>query len=247
MSASRSSIQQPLHAGDSESPTALNPINSRPETLTELVYASIRDAIMTNRIAPGQRLTESALAQQLSVSKTPVREALLRLAYVGLIEAEGARGGRVATPSREKIRNAYEVRAGIEAHAAQGAAERISPENLAALMEIAQECLDGAESHDLQAFRSADQRFHLKLAESTENPYLYRLIRDAYDLTWALRRRDVPAADDSVRCARQHIEIMRAISDDDGTLAASIMRQHINEVRDIVLAAFGTDSGVPAR
>src|ERR1043166_7375335 len=71
----------------------LAPLTEKPESLTQLVYQALRDAIISKRLPPGERVSEASLARQLRVSKTPVREALLRLHAIGLVEADGGRGG----------------------------------------------------------------------------------------------------------------------------------------------------------
>src|ERR1700716_2927871 len=97
-------------------------LHTRPESLSEVVYETIRDAIVNRTIPPGVRVTEAGLAKQLNVSKTPVREALLRLREIGLIEPSGVRGGRIILPSPTSIRQAYEVRLALETFAAEAAA-----------------------------------------------------------------------------------------------------------------------------
>ncbi|HEY1347140.1 MAG TPA: GntR family transcriptional regulator, partial [Streptosporangiaceae bacterium] len=76
----------------------LAPLTDKPESLTQIVYQTLRDAIISKRLLPGERVSEASLARQLRVSKTPVREALLRLQAIGLVEADGARGGRIVRP-----------------------------------------------------------------------------------------------------------------------------------------------------
>ena len=96
---------------------ALPPLAGRPSSLTTRVFAEIRDKIVDATLPPGSRVSESVLADQLRVSKTPVREALLRLRHIGLVEPSST-GLRVIQPSAKAIRDAYEFRAGVEAIAA---------------------------------------------------------------------------------------------------------------------------------
>src|SRR5262249_41988548 len=91
----------------------LAPVTEKPESLTEIVYQLLRDAIISKRLPPGERVSEAGLARQLRVSKTPVREALLRLNTIGLIEADGGRGGRIVRPSAELIRRTHQVRGSL--------------------------------------------------------------------------------------------------------------------------------------
>lgn len=216
----------------------MQPLTAKPESLTQLVYDSIRDAIVNSELAPDDRVTEAGLARQLEVSKTPVREALLKLQLIGLIETDGQRGGRIATPSKASIQAGYEVREALEVQATRIVAVRREPSSVAALWDISGRCLSKAENADIRGFRALDREFHFSIADATRNPYLDRSIRDAFDLTWALRRRDVPAADHSLACARQHIDIVRSIDRRDVNGAETAMREHIEMVREMVLEAF---------
>lgn len=217
---------------------ALKPIHNRPESLTERVYETIREAIVSRKLPPGDRVTEAKLAEQLQVSKTPVREALLQLEYIGLIESDGRRGGRIVTPSRDSIRCAYEIRIGLEAQAARIVAERSEPERVGAARDHAESCLSRAEKDDRSGFREFDRKFHLALSAAAANPLLARFVHDAFDLTWALRRRDVPVATDSLECAKQHLRIIEAVESHDADGADVAMREHIGKVQALVVAAF---------
>src|SRR3954464_1071179 len=107
-----------------ELPVTQLTLGVRPDSLTDAVYEAIRRGIIDRRLPPGGPVTEAALAAQLGVSKTPVREALLRLKDAGVIEPNGRRGGRVVQRSEAAIRRAYEVREALESYAAGRAAER---------------------------------------------------------------------------------------------------------------------------
>lgn len=220
--------------------TVLRPIPRQAESVTDQAYRTIREAIVSRQLNPGQRIVESTLAEQLGVSKTPVREALLRLASVGLIESDGtSRGGRVVTPSYESIRSAYEIRMALEVEVARIVAGRGTPGDVAVAREHADNCLERAQFHDRQGFRERDRDFHLDLAQATKNPILARLVSDSFDLTWTLRLRDAPVASDSLECAEQHVKVMEAIKRNDVEAASVAMREHIAKVEGIVLGAYG--------
>ena len=172
----------------------LAPLTEKPESLTQIVYQTLRDAIISKRLPPGERVSEASLARQLRVSKTPVREALLRLQAIGLVEADGGRGGRIVRPSADLIRHTYEVRGSLESLAARLAAERATPAQRSELIEFAAASLGAAQGQDTDGFRRHDGAFHDLLAAAAANPYLARLIDNAYTLTGAARQRDVPSA-----------------------------------------------------
>jgi DNA-binding GntR family transcriptional regulator len=217
-------------------------LEHKPDSLTDVVYETIRDAIINRVIAPGSRLTEAALAEQLNVSKTPVREALLKLRQVGLVESSGRRGGRVTLPSRSSIQHAYEARRALESFAAEIVAERGSDADIKLIRDAAKRCLAAAEAGDLAGFRHWDLAFHEQIGEATANPRLCELVNDLFALVMALRRRDVPQAEGSVACARAHVRIARAIARRDPDAARQAMRDHVHQVEGYVLASLDEES-----
>lgn len=226
---------------DNGAPTELV-LGHKPESLTDVVYETIREAIINRVIAPGSRLTEAALADQLNVSKTPVREALLKLRQIGLVEPIGRRGGRVTLPSRSSIQHAYETRRGLESFAAEIVAERGSAAEIKVIGDAASRCLAAAEAGDFTGFRRWDMVFHEKIGEATGNPRLCELLNDSFVLVMALRRRDVPRAEGSVACARAHLQIAKAIARRDPPAAGKAMREHVTQVEGYVLASLDEES-----
>jgi DNA-binding GntR family transcriptional regulator len=216
----------------------LAPLTEKPESLTQIVYQTLRDAIISKRLPPGERVSEASLARQLRVSKTPVREALLRLHAIGLVEADGGRGGRIVRPSAELIRHTYEVRGALESLAARLAAERATPAQRSQLLELAAASLAAAQDQDLDGFRRHDEAFHDVLAAASANSYLARLIDNAYTLTAAARQRDVPRAGDSTDCATGHIRIAEAVAGADAAAATAEAAAHVEMVGRLVLQAF---------
>jgi DNA-binding GntR family transcriptional regulator len=217
-------------------------LGHKPESLTDVVYKRIRQAIVNRELAPGARVTESALAQQLNVSKTPVREALLKLRKIGLVEPTGRRGERVTFPSPGLIQHAYEARQALESFAAELVAQRGSDANISLIGEAARRCLAAAEAQDLDGFRSWDMTFHERIGEATGNDRLRELITDSFDLVMALRRRDVPHVEGSVACARAHVRIAEAIAQRDCDAARQRMRDHLRQVEGYVLASMSEES-----
>ena len=176
------------------------------------------------------------MAEDLNVSKTPVREAFVRLREIGLIEPDGRRGGRVVQASRPTIAEMYEVREGLEAQAARLAAERADTEAKACIARAAARSLTGAQANDRNAFQIADLGFHEAIAASTRNDRLETLVRNSLDLIAAVRLRDFRDVEASRRCAEAHVAIAEAIARADAAAAAEHMREHIRHVCEMVLA-----------
>jgi DNA-binding GntR family transcriptional regulator len=218
-------------------------LHARPERLTGVVYDAILQAIVDRRIPPGARITEVGLAGQLGVSKTPVREALLKLRQVGVIEMEGARTLRVVSPSRAAIRDAYEAREALEVFAARKAAERASPSQIETIREAARRSLDAARAGDQDEFRRQDGLFHRAIGEAAANDKVTELVDDVITLIRTLRQRDLPHIAASIDCGEAHTRIAEAVAGRDADLAAHEMREHIRRVQGYVTeAAVGFDT-----
>ena len=213
----------------------------RPESLTQAVYDAIREAIVSRKLAPGSRVTETTLATQLGVSKTPVREALLKLREIGLLEPEGLRGVRVVRASRQSVHFAYEVREALEVFNAQVAAGRATKTESDRIVDAAAQCLAAAEAGDLDGIRTWDHRFHLAVSEAVGNPRLSSMVEDTFALIGTLRRRDVPYAAGSMESARAHVRVADAIKRGAPAEAAAAMRAHIHQVEAYVLASMAEE------
>ncbi|MGW3623615.1 GntR family transcriptional regulator [Streptomyces sp. NPDC000880] len=214
----------------------LRPLRSKPESLTDMVTDAIKEAIVGKELAPGTRVSEAMLATRLEVSKTPVREALLRMRHLGLVESNGG-GLQVVQPSWQKIHDAYELRAGLERVSAKHAATRRSEADHMMLAELAAASLDCAKTADVAGFRDSDRSFHHLVATCSGNTALAAAVDEALLLTSALRLRDVPRTGDSVSCAAEHVQIARLIGTQQPELAAAAMEAHVEHVMSTVLAA----------
>lgn len=211
-------------------------IHPRAESLSEQVYSAIRSAIVGKSLAPGSTVTEAQLAQHLGVSKTPVREALLRLRDIGLVQPLPARGVKVIEPTREAILGAYEVRSMLEVATAALASRRVRPAAAAELASTAERSLLAARAHDAESFRELDLKFHTAIWRASANPTMERLADNAYALTSALRAMDTPIEGNSITCAEQHVTLARAIAAGDERTARLVAREHIESVRQSVMA-----------
>jgi DNA-binding GntR family transcriptional regulator len=214
----------------------LEPVADRPQSLSDIAFDRIRNAIVQRTLKPGTRVSESMLGEMLQVSKTPVREALLRLCHVGLVEPT-TRGLRVVLPNKDIIRDAYEVRTGLESVAAKLAAGRATAPQRLAITEAARKSLEFARNGDSAGFAEWDMSFHTSVAAAAGNKLLAKAVGDSVVLAFTLRTRDVLTPDDSVHCGRQHVQLAKSIRAGDKELAAQQMLDHIAEVTKFVLAA----------
>jgi DNA-binding GntR family transcriptional regulator len=209
----------------------LAPLERAP-TLTEDVYREIRSAIVERTLAPGERVTESALAKLLGVSKTPVREALVRLREVGLVRMDGRRGVRVVDLSSSVLDDAYEVREALELAGIERAVRAADEDALRAIETAADSSMEAAEQGDAESFARWDARFHLQLAGLSGNEHLLKLLRDTLDLIAAIRQRRASQLEASTACAAAHLEILEALRVRDPQESARRLRRHIREGRE---------------
>jgi DNA-binding GntR family transcriptional regulator len=215
----------------------------RRDTLSQVIYDAIREAIVTEAMAPGSAVSEAVIARELNVSKTPVREALLRLKEIGLLEADGLRGMRVVLPSRKRIVDAYEARAGLEGAAASLSAVRATHDQQAQMIAAARHSVESAEANDRTEFRKWDEAFHICLIESAASSYLETLAKGALLMTAVLRARDTPISGSSIQCAREHISIADAIASNQTDAARALAVSHVEHVLDGIIEQLG-DAGL---
>lgn len=215
-----------------------------PESVSQLTFEAIRDAIVDKELPPGGAVTEADLAEQLGVSKTPVREALLRLREIGLIEGDGRRGARVVRPSHDAIVNAFEMRWALEPALAGLTAVRATDEQRQEVRHAATRSLEAARARAVGEFRRWDRTFHAHVADAAASPGLAGLSKNALDLSAVLRARDFPRSGDSVKCAQQHVEIADAIERDDEASAHRLAAEHVEDVLRLVLKDTAQDPAV---
>jgi DNA-binding GntR family transcriptional regulator len=209
----------------------------RPRKLGDIVLDQVRELIVDKRLVPGQRLSEAKIAGILGVSKTPVREALLQLRMIGLVVMIDG-NAHVVVPSARLIREAYEVRAGLEALTARLATERADTARRARLLPLAEASLHAARDNDAEGFRRHDQQFHREVALASNNSLVQQRIDETLVLCQTLRRRDVLTGWDSQLCGQAHVDIARAIDSGDAETASREMHAHVSYVMEKVLSAF---------
>jgi DNA-binding GntR family transcriptional regulator len=207
----------------------------RSQSLTTTVYEAIQRAIIDRTLASGSSISEVELASRLGVSKTPVREALLQLRRVGLIEGEDRRTATVVSPGRDKIVHAYQIREALEVFTASLSTETATDGEIESLRTAARESLATATAEDTSGYGLRDRGFHAQIARSVHNPRLAEMVETNFDLILVLRQRDLPGGQFSQHCASAHVRIADAIARRDAEAAADEMRRHIHAVRDQVL------------
>jgi DNA-binding GntR family transcriptional regulator len=216
-----------------------------PGALPSGAYDQIRQSIVEGRYPPGSRLVEQRLAEQLALSRTPVREALRRLEAEGLVVSERNRGSVVRPVTARDVEDLYDLRVRLESLAAERAAERATAADLAALTQAVEDfdaAVPGAAGGDLDGVRrlaAANKRFHDGVLAAAGNHRLSRVLAGTVDLPLvfqALRRFGRPEHE---RSALFHRLVLEAIAAGAGDRAGRLMTEHVLQGRDALLAEMG--------
>ena len=209
----------------------------RPKSLTELAEDSIRQLIVSGAFALGEQLSEASLAAQLGISKTPVREALLRLRADGLIDIQPQRGTFVFSLTPEQVDDICRFRELIEV-AALGAGMQARRAELVRQLEAnVQRMAEAQAASDWRAIPLLDQAFHEVIVEQGGNAYLAQAYELVASKIRALRSR-LPEENDRVgHCQENHAAIVRLIRKGDVARAQQALALHIRDTRDSYLQA----------
>ncbi len=202
-----------------------------PKNNADLAYDRLRLAIVGGQFRPGQRITEVGIANLLGVSRTPVREAFLRLITDGLLRS-GASGGIEVVDPREESDDILLLREAVEGCAARLAAMRATAEEIAAIAALAVETSRADPKH-LIARARLNEQFHLAIAEASHAPRVERLVRDYRSLFGSVERLGRIRSTKIKKLLGAHLEIADAIAQHDPDAAEETMRQHLRDFRDL--------------
>ena len=193
----------------------------------EQAAQSLRDEILSGAIASGTRLGEADLASRLSVSRTPIREALSRLAAEGLVELQPNRGARVASWSTEQLREIFELRLRLEPYAVRIAVPNLTGDKLDELDELAV----AMTKVDRDELVELNRRFHGAFIDAAGSPPLAGALRGVTHAAVVHQNFHDYTADALKRSLHHHVEMVAAARAGDGDWAEAIMRAHLYNAR----------------
>jgi DNA-binding GntR family transcriptional regulator len=209
-------------------------IGATHQSLHGAVTKSLRDAILKGKFKPGERLTESNLAQIFQVSRNPIREALRALQVEGLVEVNPRKGARVRLITDEEAEELIELRADLEGINARNAARRCDDATRRALGELLEAGNEAAKSGDASLLQQLNDRFHSALAEAGRNRYLADYVKTLRERTlWLFVSARGERAAESWH---EHEAILQAVIAGDAELAALLATRHVKKVGEVVRA-----------
>lgn len=209
-------------------------------TTTDRVVDTLRELILRGDLAPGARLGEVELAERLGVSRTPVREALSRLAAHGLVDMAPNRGARVATWSLTELEGVFDLRSSLEPRLTALAVPRAGAADLDLLDDLAQRMLEvglPGPRQDLEALVPLNRAFHDRIVAVADHPALAGALAAA--IQTPIQRRNFHTYDERSlrRSLAQHVEIVDAFRADDAVWAEAVMTAHIRNARAVMVRA----------
>jgi DNA-binding GntR family transcriptional regulator len=202
-------------------------IGNAKQSSTEMAYREIRRQILENEMPAGFQITEQDLAARLNVSRTPTREALLRLAGEGLVEIWPRHGMRVKRVSVDDVREIYEILTALESNAAALAAKRKPPKEQIEAMRASIKDMDGAlKKENLKEWAMADERFHRLLTEASGNSRFVEIVDTYFGQAHRLRMMTLGLRPKPSSSNRDHEAVVKAIAKGDAEAAQRIHRDH---------------------
>ncbi|ORT51033.1 GntR family transcriptional regulator [Vibrio sp. qd031] len=216
-------------------PSNENSENTKSASLTERLV----DAIVAGTIRPGSKISEPELAKRYQVSRGPLREAIMRLEGLGLIERTPHVGATVVEFNVDRLIELYDVRESLEGMAARLAATHITADQLSALEALIEQhsayLNQSAATSKTYAAQEGDYDFHYQIIQASGNQKLISLLCDElYHLIRMYRHQSRTARTDPATALQEHRFILEAIRNRDPELAEMLMRRHISGSRKLI-------------
>jgi DNA-binding GntR family transcriptional regulator len=199
-------------------------------------YARLRDAIVSGRLQPNERLVEAELTAMLGVSRTAVRTALVRLAQEGLVVHERNRGARVRYVDEREAVEIVLARAALEALAVRQAAENATERDVADLRAILREMRVRLDEGDLLGASEENAALHARLLELSGNRTVIRIVSGLRSQLVRFQYRTILVPGRSPRSFEEHTAIVDAVAAGDADAAEAAMRRHLTHVADALSA-----------
>lgn len=203
--------------------------------LRDVVFNTLRQAILRGELKPCERLMEIQLANKLGVSRTPIREALRKLELEGLVNMVPRKGAEVADITEKSLRDVLEVRKALEELSVQLACEKITEEEIEELKRVAERFKDTLNDQDVTKIAEADVAFHDVIYTATDNQKLILLLNNLREQMYRYRVEYLKKEEAYPQLIAEHEELIDNISKRNKEEATRIMCEHIdNQVATVI-------------
>lgn len=203
--------------------------------LRDVVFNTLRQAILRGELEPGERLMEIALAQKLGVSRTPIREAIRKLELEGLVVMVPRKGAEVADITEKDLRDVLEVRTALEALSIELAIKNMTEEDFEALRMANEDFRALSDGNELIKLAEADVAFHEIIYIATNNNRLIQIINNLREQMYRYRLEYIKDASARPRLIEEHQEIIDAMLAKDVERAKKAITRHVENQEENVL------------
>ena len=211
--------------------------------LRDVVFNTLRQAILKGELEPGERLMEIQLADRLGVSRTPIREAIRKLELEGLVLMIPRKGAEVAKISERSLRDVLEVRQALDALAMELACERISEEEIGKLRQARDNFAEITKTQDAVQIAQADVELHDIIVQGSRNEKLAQMVSNLSQQMYRYRLEYIKDVSQHGRLIEEHEEIYRCISSRDKNAGAKAIKMHIYNQEQSILNQIQQNKG----
>ena len=202
--------------------------------LRDVVFKTLRDAILRGNLKPGERLMEMHLAEELGVSRTPIREAIRMLEQEGLAITIPRKGAQVAGMTEKDLYDVLEIRDALDELAVSKACEKVNKKSLSKLAEAMRDFEKSVASGNVRAIVSSDERFHDVIYAMTDNPKLVNIVSNLREQMYRYRYEYVKDNADYRQLVSEHTCIVDGLRRQDKEYVKSVMHTHLeNQVAGV--------------
>lgn len=210
--------------------------------LRDVVFNTLRQAILKGELKPGERLMEIALAEKLGVSRTPIREAMRKLEQEGLVVMIPRRGAQVANITEKDLNDVLEVRIALENVAIEKACTHMSEEDMNKLWLAAKEFEYTIEEGNLVKLAEADVAFHEIIYQSSDNKRLIQVLNNVREQIYRYRVEYLKEGETRDQLVREHEELTKAIRERNVERAKQLSFQHIENQRMAIIRSIRAEN-----
>lgn len=202
--------------------------------LRDVVFRTLREAILTGELKPGERLMEMQLAAKLGVSRTPIREAIRMLQQEGLAVSLPRRGAEVAAMTEKDMEDVLQIREALEILAVQLASEKITAEQLTQLEEKLKAFEDAVQTAEVKQIAQTDIDFHDFIYDAAENPRLVSMLNNLREQIYRYRVEYLKDERNYPRLIEEHKQIIIGLKERNKDYVVEMMKKHMDNQADAV-------------
>lgn len=202
--------------------------------LRDVVFRTLREAILKGELKPGERLMELQLASKLGVSRTPIREAIRMLEQEGLAVTLPRKGAEVAKMTEKDMEDVLQIRESLDELAVQAACDKITGQQLADLELVMENFENAVQAEDLTKIVEFDVAFHDLIYEATDNPKLVAILNNLREQIYRYRVEYLKEKHNYPTLVKEHKEIVTALKKRDKSSVTDAMRDHIRNQAEAV-------------